>query len=221
MAQFYVNRREIFRLRDLDEELARQLQEREEIDDQDRDAARRIEELAEFQDAPFLQAPKDGAHVLAYRELLAGNLVMLRHAGAVQQAAPRFREVLGIDVRQALGDGLLDPYRDRDHVAPDLRQVVERLGGFLHLLVLEQPAHQLRTRIVLDRLGRRRPGQEQARLDRHQHRGHYEVLGGELQVLRAHDLDVLQILPRERRHRDVENVEVFLADQIEQQVQRT
>ena len=36
----------------------------------------------------------------------------------------------------------------------------------------------------------------------------------------AHDLDVLQVLARERRHRDVEDVEVFLADQVEQQVER-
>ena len=53
-----------------------------------------------------------------------------------------------------------------------------------------------------------RPRQQHARLDLDQHRRHQQVFGGEFQLLLAHHLDVLQVLARELRHRDVEDVEV-------------
>src|SRR2546422_578103 len=220
MAQFYVNRGEAFGLRNLDQQLSRQLEQREEGDHQDRDPSGRLEQLGELEDAALAQAAQDAAHVLAHRQLFAGNVVVPGQARAVQEAAPGLGKILRVDLRQALGDRLFYPQRDRDHVAADLRQLVERAGGLLDSLVLEQPPHQLGARVLLRRLERRRPRQQQARLDLHQHRRHHQVLGGELQVLRAHDLDVLEVLARERRHRDVEDVEVFLADQVQQQVER-
>ena len=39
-------------------------------------------------------------------------------------------------------------------------------------------------------------------------------------VTGAHRLDVIEILPSQRRHRDVEDIDVGLADQIEQQIER-
>ena len=36
-----------------------------------------------------------------------------------------------------------------------------------------------------------------------------------------HDLDVLEILAREPRHRNIEDVEIFLANQVQKQVERT
>src|SRR5437868_15517415 len=87
MAQFYVNRREIFRLRDLDKQLARELDQRQERDHQHRHAARRIEQLGELEHPALSQPAQDGAHVLAYRQLLARDVVVRRQAGAVQQAA--------------------------------------------------------------------------------------------------------------------------------------
>src|SRR3954467_4276675 len=98
IAQFYVNRREAFSLRDLDQQLARELEHSEETHHQDGDAAPRLEQLGELQHPPFAQQAQDTAHVLAHRQLLAGDAVMLRHARPVQEAAPRFREVLGIHV---------------------------------------------------------------------------------------------------------------------------
>jgi hypothetical protein len=62
--------------------------------------------------------------------------------------------------------------------------------------------------------------QQQSRLDRHQHRRHDQVLGRQLQVGGAHRLDVFQVLARERRHRNVEDVEILLANQVQQQVER-
>jgi hypothetical protein len=94
------------------------------------------------------------------------------------------------------------------------------LRRFLDPLVLQQPPHQLGARVFLERLGSRWPRQQQARLDLDQHRGHHQVLGGELQVGSAHRLDVLEVLARQRRHGDVEDVEIFPADQVQQQVER-
>src|SRR5437879_12045839 len=66
MAQFYVNRGEAFGLRDLDQQLSRQLEQREEGDHQDRDPPGRLEQLGELEDAALAQPAQDAAHVLAH-----------------------------------------------------------------------------------------------------------------------------------------------------------
>src|SRR5439155_16950225 len=76
MGQFYVNRGEAFGLRDLDQQLARQLEQREEGDHQDRDPSSRLEQLAELEDAALAQPAQDAAHVLAHRQLFPGNVVV-------------------------------------------------------------------------------------------------------------------------------------------------
>src|SRR5580765_1579159 len=88
IAQFYVNRRKALGLRDLDQELARELEHRQETDHQHGDAALGVEQLRELQHAPLTQQAKDAAHVLAHGKLLARDAVMLRHARAVEKAAP-------------------------------------------------------------------------------------------------------------------------------------
>ena len=101
------------------------------------------------------------------------------------------------------------------------RMLVDLARGLLHALVFEEAAHELRARILrLLARRRRRLGQQQARLDLDQHRGHQQVLGGELELRASHHLDVAQVLARELRHRDVEHVDVLLADEVEQQVER-
>ncbi len=67
-------------------------------------------------------------------------------------------------------------------------------------------------------LGRTR--QQHARLDLDQHRRHQQVFGCQFQAMLLHHLDVGHVLLGERRHRDVEHVEVVLADQVQQQVER-
>ncbi len=54
-----------------------------------------------------------------------------------------------------------------------------------------------------------------------QHRRHQQVFGRELELRSAHHFDVAQILTRELRHRNVENVDILLANKIQEQVQRT
>ena len=66
-----------------------------------------------------------------------------------------------------------------------------------------------------------RPRQQHARLDLREHRGHQQVLARQLQLQVGHQLDVLHVLARDLGDRDVEDVEVLLADQVQQQVERT
>ena len=83
--------------------------------------------------------------------------------------------------------------------------------GQLHLLVFEQPAHQLGARILgLGAVGALLRRQQHARLDLDQHRRHQQVFGGELEIACADLLDVVEVLARHVRHRDVEDVEVLL-----------
>ena len=71
--------------------------------------------------------------------------------------------------------------------------------------------------LVLFRL---RPRQQHARLDLGQHRGHHQVLGRQFQAQVLHQVDVLHVLVGDVGDRDVEDVQVLAADQIQQQVER-
>ena len=142
-------------------------------------------------------------------------------ARARNQRRPRRVQVRRRNVRQPRRGDTIEPDPDRRVVAPGQRQLVDAARRLLHPLVLEQPADQLDARILglVARPGRRL-GQQQARLDLDQHRGHQQVLGRELELRPAHHLDVAQVLAGELRHRDVEHVDVLPPDQIEQEVER-
>src|SRR6185295_7713603 len=66
IGQFYVNRRERFGLRDLDEQFPGELEKRKQCHHQDRDAARGIEKVGELGHPLFPQLAEDAAHVLAH-----------------------------------------------------------------------------------------------------------------------------------------------------------
>ncbi len=99
--------------------------------------------------------------------------------------------------------------------------MVDPLRGELHLLVFEQAAHEFGARVfgflagigLLDR-------QQHARLDLDQHRRHQQIFGREFEIGLAQLVDVAEVLHGDIRHRDVEHVEVLLADQVQQQIQR-
>ncbi len=92
---------------------------------------------------------------------------------------------------------------------------------FLEALVLLQTTHQLGARIVFVRtFSRRRPRQQHARLDLREHRGHQQIFAGELQLQLRHHLDVLHVLTSDLGDRNVQDVEVLLADQVQQQIER-
>jgi hypothetical protein len=112
-------------------------------------------------------------------------------------------------------------HRGGDEVRPELGQPVDFHRALLDALVLQQPARQLGTRVFdfFAGIGLAH-GQQHARFDVDQHRGHQQVFGRQFEVVFADLVDVDQILARDLGHRDVEDVEVLLADQVEQQVQR-
>ena len=97
------------------------------------------------------------------------------------------------------------------------------LGGAAHpdgdladLLVLEQPPHQLRARIlpaVLLRAAR----QQHLRLEAHQPAGHVEVVGG---LVEAELVDGLEELVGDPRDRNVGDLELLFAQQVQQQIER-
>ena len=131
------------------------------------------------------------------------------------------RRSITLTLRKALFERLLDHDRRAQKVTTDTRQLVEALRGELHALVLEQPAYEFGTRVlgVFSAVGLAH-GQQHARLDLDQQRGHQQIFGRQLEILGANLIDVRQILQRQRRHRDIEHVEMLLANQIEQQVER-
>ena len=53
-------------MRDLEEQLAGELEQCEEGDDEHRNAALRVEKLGELKDSALAKLAKDGAHVLAH-----------------------------------------------------------------------------------------------------------------------------------------------------------
>ncbi len=106
------------------------------------------------------------------------------------------------------------------------RAIPELTSHVLVLLVLEEAAHQLRPRIgfeevaVLTVLRRRVRWQEHLRLDVGECRRDDEILADHVDVERAHHVEVLEILLGDEAHRDVQDVELVLANQVEQQVER-
>src|SRR6266700_5431503 len=144
MGEFHVEGGVRLGLRDLEQAFPHQLQHREEIDDQHRHAARGLEQVAELGEAAAPQPAQDEAHVLAHRQLLARDAVVLAHLRPDEKRAPRLLQVRDLDPGQALRERLLDPHLHRKKIPPELRQGVELLRGELHLLVLEQAPHQLR-----------------------------------------------------------------------------
>ena len=147
--------------------------------------------------------------------------MVLDQVRALEDVLPGGAQLVGIHVREARLQRLLDRHLGAQEVAPEHRQRIETGRGELHLLVLDQPAHQLGARVLgflaVGRLLRR---QQHAGLDLDQHRRHEQVFARELEVGLADLVDIGQVLARHVGQRDVEDVEVLLADQVQQQVQR-
>jgi hypothetical protein len=141
--------------------------------------------------------------------------------GTLEDVQPGFAQIGHADVRVTHVQRGVAVHLDPQEVASQHGQLIEPGRGQLHALVLDEAAHQLGTRVfglvgALHLLG----WQQHARLDLDEHRRHQQVLGGQLEVVLADLIDVGQVLARDVGQRDVEDVEVLLADQVEQQVER-
>ncbi len=98
---------------------------------------------------------------------------------------------------------------------------MQQLGRGLEPLMLEQPAHQRLARIFLRILLRRiGPRQQHPRLDVDQRRRHHQELAGDVEVQLLHQVEVLEVLLRDERDRDVVDVDLVLLDEVQQQIER-
>src|SRR5205085_4724290 len=138
-----------------------------------------------------------------------------------EQNAGKARKPNGEKVLGGEGQHLAPAARER--VTAELRERGQVLTGRLVLLVLEQPPDELLARIrpgfAIRRIERLLRRQQHARFDVRQRRRHHQVLAGEIEVQRAGDLHVLQVLVGDERDGDVEDVELVLLDERQQQVE--
>ena len=66
-----------------------------------------------------------------------------------------------------------------------------------------------------------RTRKQRARLDVNQRRGHHQELPGHVEVHLFHQLDVAEILLGDERDRDVVDVDLALANQMQEEIERT
>ncbi len=87
--------------------------------------------------------------------------------------------------------------------------------------MLEQAVDKFVAGVVLRVGGSKRIAwQQHLRLDVDQHRSHVDELGGYIHVEVAYTLDIRKVLRRDPGDGNVVDVDVLLADQVEQQVER-
>ena len=103
----------------------------------------------------------------------------------------------------------------------DLLLLHQHLRRRLKALVLKQPVDQLQSWIFFSRgrIGIAR--QQHLRLDVDQQRRRVDELGGNIHIELLHRLHVFQVLLGDLRNRDVVDVDVLLANEVEQQVERS
>ena len=87
--------------------------------------------------------------------------------------------------------------------------------------MLDETVHQLRARVFLFfRSGCGVARQQHLRLDVNKHRGHVDEFGCDVDIQLAQFLNIGKILRRDLRNGNVVDVDVLLADEVEQQIQR-
>jgi hypothetical protein len=179
------------------------------------------EQVAEFDEALRLQRAQDGRHVLAHRQFLAADPVMLGQLGAAQYIEPGALQVPRIDIGQRLDQALFDEQLGPDKVAAFLRHIAQCNGGRLDLFIVQQTTHQLGARVacIFDQVVLAL-GQQHARLDFDQHCRHQQVFRRQLEIALADLFDIDEVLQGDLRHRDIEDIEVLPPDQVQQQIER-
>ena len=163
------------------------------------------------------------AHVLAHRQLFAGDVVMRVQPGALQHLEPRFVQIDDVDVGEALLDRLLDDddgaARSRGPPAATLRCAAA--ASFICSYSRRRRTSSARGSSTSSPVSALRTGSSMRDLISMSSAAISRYSAASSRLLGADLVDVRQVLDRQRRHRDVEDVEVLLADQVEQQVQRS
>ena len=210
-------------LHDLDQRLLGQLQDRHEADHHAGTPLFEGEQSLEGREVLVAQQIHDRQHALTGRHHLTRDGVRLDEIRLTQETGQRAEQLRELHFRVDNTRLQLRQLRRGDEpVTPLAWHLVQPFGGQLGLLVLLQTPDQLGARVLflviitLLRLAR----QQAARLDLRQHGGHQQIFPGKVDLHGVHQLDVLDVLMRDGRDVDGENVEVLTTDEIQQQIQR-
>src|SRR5207253_3586752 len=133
--------------RDVDQLLARQLEQREKRDDEMRQIGMLGEKHGEFAVAARLQQLQEPAHFRAHRKLFARDEMMAIDARALDKRGPRRAQVLRRHIGKSRRRNALEEYADRRKVALDERKSIDVARRLLHALVFEKTSNQLRARV--------------------------------------------------------------------------
>jgi hypothetical protein len=216
-----VDRRQRRFLHDLEQLFLRQLEDGQEGHHHAQLAFLGIEQAFEAVELAVTQLRQHLAHALADTQGFALDRVVGEQLGALEHVAQGQQHLAQVHRRRHLDRGALGHVGVHDRgVAVQAVEVVDVLGGLLETLVFLQAAHQLGARVAFQAFFGRRAGQQHARLDLGQDGGHDQVFGGELEAQLLHHFDVVHVLPGDLGDRDVQDVQVLAADQVEQQVER-
>jgi len=219
------DRPEVGLLKDAHELEADHLEQREKGDDH---AAARLDVGEELLEAARLGRRESREQLIDARldgELLGREQHARPLPGAVEHLAEgrHEREEINLDLGlRRLADDVDDAIVGPQPLGAALDlALVQEFGRGLEPLVLKQPADEGFTRILLVLLRRIRPGQQHPRLDVDQRGRHVDELGTKLNVHLHGPLHVFEILLGDGGNRDVVDVDLLLADQVEQQIERT
>ena len=143
-----------------------------------------------------------------------------RMLGARQNTQPSLRQISNVHFRQLRFDRNFQWQIRPSKITPGTRQRIQALSRQFHLFVSQQTAHQLSTRICLFILNFFRTRQQQARFNFNQHRRHQQVFRCQIKLIRFHLGNIVQILLGNLHHRNIEDIDILLADKVQQQIQR-
>ena len=176
---------------------------------------------------PLVEHQRQLLHALRDRHRLDRDVVALGDLGPREHPVVRLGQAKQGHRRQPrVHRRHVDVGAAGEHVAPRDRQRVELRRRALEALVLDEPADQRLARVLalLVLAGRlllaRRRRQQLAALEPRQRRRHHQVVARDLEVQRSHEVEVLEVLLGHERDRDVEDVELVPAHQVQQQVER-
>ena len=167
-----------------------------------------------------LQTAQDMAHLFAHRNGFLHHRVALMVLGTRQNIQPCFGQIGHLHGGKLHGRGQFQRKVHPREIAACAGQCVQIVRGQFHLFVGQQAAHQFRARVgfFFGLLGRF--GQQQPRFDFNQHRRHQQIFRRQIKLFRVHLRDIGQILLGNPHHRNIQHVDILLADKVQQQVQR-
>ena len=157
----------------------------------------------------------------------------MRHlARSREYVAERRKEIVDVEARDGrlrVGGGLLElgaPAAVVEAVGPHRLHLLKADRGVLELLVLDELPDEVKAGVdplaVVPLFGDApRNGKEHPALYQHQRRGHHDELAGDVEVEAARIVDEAHVLLGDVADGDVVYVELFAADQVQEEVKGT